>query len=111
MSLCGRIVTTKANGGLNTSSVNCIMARIDGDDCYGVYAVRDIAHATLLQSALGAGRRSHTLDILGLDLSNMLSVRNAAATINAKASTGGDSQDPSLGPRRWLQEIARPDLG
>lgn len=83
----GTIVVTGANGGLGTAIVQSIVARPELAAYHGVYTVRDVATATSLQSALQASK-SRPHELLPLDLSNPSSVREAAATINAKVSTG-----------------------
>lgn len=83
----GTIVATGANGGLGTAIVQSIVARPELAAYHGVYTVRDVATATSLQLALKASK-FHPHDIQPLDLSKLSSVREAAATINAKVSAG-----------------------
>lgn len=49
--------------------------------------VRDANTAEALQTALG-GTKSHSHDILSLDLSKLENVRQVAAAVNAKVSAG-----------------------
>ncbi|TVY48341.1 Protochlorophyllide reductase C-like protein [Lachnellula occidentalis] len=85
--LKGTVLLTGANGGLGSAIVQSITTRPELATYHGVYAVRSLATATLLKSTLQASK-SHPHDILPLDLSELSSVRETAATINAKVSTG-----------------------
>ncbi|RYP84557.1 hypothetical protein DL769_001145 [Monosporascus sp. CRB-8-3] len=83
----GTILVTGANGGLGSAIVGIIASRPELAAYYGVYTVRDVATAGPLQSALQA-TKFHSHDVMSLDLSELSSVREAAATINAKVSAG-----------------------
>lgn len=85
--LKGSILLTGANGGLGTAIVDAVVSRPELAGCHGIYTVRDAATATALQGALGRNK-SHGHDILSLDLSDLESVRQTAATVNAKVSAG-----------------------
>ncbi|KAJ3579983.1 hypothetical protein NPX13_g574 [Xylaria arbuscula] len=89
----GTIVLTGANGGLGTVLANNI---IDAKDYYGVYTVRDVSSAAALGSilrrhavSLGTARDQPPVhEMVALDLRKPSSVREAAATINAKVESG-----------------------
>ncbi|RYP77637.1 hypothetical protein DL771_001005 [Monosporascus sp. 5C6A] len=83
----GTILVTGANGGLGSAIVERIASRPELAAYHGVYTVRDVAKAGPLQSALQA-TKFHSHDVMSLDLSELSSVREAAATINAKVSAG-----------------------
>ncbi|KAL9083519.1 MAG: hypothetical protein Q9165_008500 [Trypethelium subeluteriae] len=81
------ILVTGANGGLGTAIVQKIIAKSEPAASHGLYTVRSIATAKSLQSTLAA-TKSHSHDVLQLDLSRLSSVREVATTINAKVSSG-----------------------
>ncbi|KAF3760402.1 NAD(P)-binding protein [Cryphonectria parasitica EP155] len=83
------ILLTGANGGLGTAIVKAIVgnAKLSAQH-HGLYTVRDPSTATSLRSTLRAASSSHSADVVSLDLSNLSSVRETAATINAKVAAG-----------------------
>lgn len=83
----GTILLTGANGGLGTAIVDVIVSKPDLSGYHGIYTVRDPNTATTLKSALRA-TKSHPHEILSLDLSDLATVRKAAAAVNAKVSAG-----------------------
>lgn len=83
----GTIFLTGANGGLGTAIVDDIVSRSELSGCHGIYTVRDANTATALHSTLRAAK-SHSHEILSLDLSNLANVRRVAATVNAKVGSG-----------------------
>lgn len=83
----GTILLTGANGGLGSAIVESIVSRPELAAYHGVYTVRDVIMASSLQSTLQV-TKSHSHHILPLELSELSSVREAAATINAKVSAG-----------------------
>ncbi|RYO81222.1 hypothetical protein DL764_009794 [Monosporascus ibericus] len=83
----GTILVTGANGGLGSAIVESIASRPDLAAYHGVYTVRDVAKAGPLQSALQA-TKFHSHEVMSLNLSELSSVREASATINAKVSAG-----------------------
>ena len=83
----GTIIVTGANGGLGSAIIRKIVAKPELATLYGVYTVRDARAATSLEPILQATNSHHNL-VLSLELSRLSSVREAAATINAKVNTG-----------------------
>lgn len=84
----GTILVTGANGGLGTAIVRAIITESElAAHYYGLYTVRSVATASSLRSTMAAAK-SHPYDIMDLDLSNLSSIRDVAATINAKVSAG-----------------------
>ncbi|KAI1430313.1 putative short-chain dehydrogenase [Xylaria sp. FL1777] len=93
----GTIVVTGANGGLGTAILDGLVARPDLASCHGIYTVRNLSSTSNLQSSLRHERAaSHPHEIVPLDLSNPASVREAAATINAKVQAGEIPQIQAL---------------
>lgn len=74
---------TGANGGLGSAIVEQVVSRPDLSAHYGLYTVRDTAHATALDSAL-AHNASHSHDVVALDLTKLDNVRHVAEGINVR---------------------------
>lgn len=83
----GTIVLTGAAGGLGTAIIHKIISDSELSTHHGLYTVRDASASSLLRSALQAAK-SHSADILSLDLADLSSVRETAAIINAKVANG-----------------------
>ncbi|KAF2992895.1 hypothetical protein E8E14_000309, partial [Neopestalotiopsis sp. 37M] len=83
----GTILITGANGGLGNAMVQHIVSKPELAAYHGLYTVRDTTHAPDLTAALAHGP-AHSHDIVGLDLTNLDSVRQAAGTINSRISAG-----------------------
>lgn len=77
----GTILVTGANGGLGTAIVEQIVLKPELSAYHGVYTVRNTTHAPALTSALSHGA-GHSHDIVGLDLTKLDTVRQAAEWIN-----------------------------
>ncbi|KAH8883512.1 putative short-chain dehydrogenase [Thozetella sp. PMI_491] len=84
----GTILITGANGTLATSAVSQIVSKPEYAAYHGLYMVRDASRAPALRSALQAASHPHPHDIVSLDMSELNSVRKAAAAINARVATG-----------------------
>ncbi|KAJ9367155.1 hypothetical protein DTO282E5_8198 [Paecilomyces variotii] len=81
----GTIVLTGANGGIGSAIVSRILASPELSSYYGIYTVRDTSSTHLAHQV---SNTAHTYEALSLDLSNLASVRAAAATINARVTAG-----------------------
>lgn len=84
----GTIVLTGANGSLGSAIVSKIVSTPEFAAHHGIYTARDAAAVPALTHALhttGASH-SHSHDILSLDLADLKSVRDIAATINARVT-------------------------
>ncbi|KAI1759916.1 hypothetical protein GGR53DRAFT_511933 [Hypoxylon sp. FL1150] len=84
----GTIVLTGANGSLGSAIISKIVSTPEFAAHHGIYIARDAAAAPALTYALhitGASY-SHSHDILSLDLADLKSVRDIAATINARVT-------------------------
>lgn len=84
----GTILLTGANGSLGSAIVSEIASRPEFAAYHGIYAVRNASAAPALKSALQAGSRPHSYDILSLDLADLESVRETATAINARIAAG-----------------------
>ncbi|KAF7545148.1 hypothetical protein G7Z17_g9407 [Cylindrodendrum hubeiense] len=84
----GTIVLTGANGGLGSAIVTNLLKKPELAAYTGVYTVRKAATATALKRVLDAGPASHKHDIVDLDLSSLVSVRETAAEINRRVAAG-----------------------
>ncbi|KAJ9354714.1 hypothetical protein DTO280E4_6779 [Paecilomyces variotii] len=81
----GTIVLTGANGGIGSAIVSRILASPELSSYYGIYTVRDTSSTHLAHQV---SNTAHAYEALSLDLSNLASVRAAAATINARVTAG-----------------------
>lgn len=85
----GTIIVTGANGGLGSAIVSQLVRSSDYSSLHGVYAVRDPAAASTLNSILEAEEEGDRQDdVLRLDLSKLSSVRAFAADINKRVASG-----------------------
>ncbi|KAK6854952.1 NAD(P)-binding domain protein [Apiospora arundinis] len=88
----GSILVTGANGGLGSAIVSRIVSVPDLETYHGIFTVRETESATALDAALGASSsepgvfQSH--EKISLDLSQLGSVREVAAAINARVEAG-----------------------
>ncbi|KAJ9410537.1 hypothetical protein DTO045G8_2000 [Paecilomyces variotii] len=81
----GTIVLTGANGGIGSAIVSRILASPELSSYYGIYTVRDTSFTHLAHQV---SNTAHAYEALSLNLSNLASVRAAAATINARVTAG-----------------------
>lgn len=88
MSAPGSIVVTGANGALGVAIVGQILRRKDlaSNEC--IYTVRKAATASNLNNVLRSAPSSHKHHIQDMDLASLSSVRDAAAEINRRVSSG-----------------------
>ncbi|KAI0003882.1 putative short-chain dehydrogenase [Xylariaceae sp. FL0662B] len=84
----GTIVMTGANGGLGRSIVSRIAESPELASYHGIYAVHDASSSPLQLPDHGSNTIVHSYDTLSLELSNLASVREVAASINARVATG-----------------------
>ncbi|TAQ84953.1 hypothetical protein B7494_g6727 [Chlorociboria aeruginascens] len=85
----GTIVLTGANGGIGSSIVSRILTSPELSSYHGIYTVRDASSTSLhLPPHLGSNTVKQSYDTLSLELSNLASVRSAAATINTRVAAG-----------------------
>ncbi|KAK2873222.1 hypothetical protein FQN49_002509 [Arthroderma sp. PD_2] len=85
------ILVTGANGTLGSAMVREIVKSPSySSSYYGLYTVRDLSSASSLRTSLARGSNSsqHDSDVIPLDLSRLASVREAAADINSRVSSG-----------------------
>jgi NAD(P)-dependent dehydrogenase (short-subunit alcohol dehydrogenase family) len=85
----GAILVTGANGGLGSAVVSKIVS--DGklwEAYHGVYTVRALDKATVLNGVLKRAPPAHEHDVLELDLSRLASVRTVADDINKRVADG-----------------------
>lgn len=87
----GTILLTGANGSLGSTMASQIASTPELAAYYGLYAVRDAQAAPVLRTALAQHRTTtspHAHDVISLNLADLDSVRNVAATINARVAAG-----------------------
>ncbi|KAK4113267.1 putative short-chain dehydrogenase [Canariomyces notabilis] len=87
----GTILLTGANGGYGRAIVSHILSTPSlAAQHHGIYTVRNAATASALHRTLQSSPNSpsHTHDIMSMDLSRLSSVREAAASINARVAAG-----------------------
>lgn len=85
----GTILITGANGGYGRAIVSKIVSTPEvAAEHHGIYTVRNAATASALRRVLQAAPDKHTHDITSMDLSQLASVREAAAAINARVAAG-----------------------
>ncbi|KAI1144954.1 NAD(P)-binding protein [Nemania diffusa] len=89
--LKGTILVTGANGGLGNAIVSQLVSNPELEAHYGIFTVRNTEAAAALESTIGhpvsqGGFESH--EVISLDLSRLSSVREVAATINARVASG-----------------------
>lgn len=84
------IIVTGANGSLGGGLVSRIVPRAETATCHGIYAVRNAKAAPVLSFVLQSGRftDSHSHEVITLELTNLTSVRAAAAAVNARVASG-----------------------
>ncbi|KAF2503073.1 putative short-chain dehydrogenase [Lophium mytilinum] len=83
----GSILVTGANGGLGSAIAEQIALKPELSAYYGLYTVRDVAHASTLTSTLTKDA-THQHDIVSLDLTKLDNVRQVAEGINARVLAG-----------------------
>lgn len=86
----GTILVTGANGSLGSALVARFVSKPEMAAYHGIYAVRNADAAPALDSAFQTGKfsGSHSHDVISLELTNLGSVRAAAATINKRVASG-----------------------
>jgi NAD(P)-dependent dehydrogenase (short-subunit alcohol dehydrogenase family) len=86
----GTVLVTGANGGLGSALVSRLLSTPETAAYHGIYTARNAAAAPALRSALKKGKlaHSHSYDIISLELTNLASVRTAAAMINKRVAAG-----------------------
>lgn len=86
----GSILVTGANGGLGSAIVDQILHRPSlAQEYHGLYTVRKVENADAVKKVLqSAGKVNHQYDLVPLDLASLASVRQAAADINSRVSSG-----------------------
>ena len=93
----GTIFVTGTNGGLGSAIVSKIISSPELSAGYhGIYTVRKVETATVLNQALASAPSTHSFDKVALDLSKLSSVREVANAINRRVAEG------SLPPIRAL---------
>ncbi len=85
----GTILVTGANGGLGSNIVSRIIQSPElASQNYGLYTVRKVETATVLNGILSKAPATHKHDAVALDLASLQSVRDAAAAINKRVAEG-----------------------
>ncbi|KAI1644855.1 NAD(P)-binding protein [Daldinia loculata] len=86
----GSILVTGANGGLGSAIVDQILHRPSlAQEYHGLYTVRKVENADAVKKVLqSAGKVNHQYDLVPLDLASLASVRQTAADINSRVSSG-----------------------
>ncbi|KAI1804562.1 NAD(P)-binding protein [Daldinia bambusicola] len=86
----GTILVTGTNGGLGSAIVDQILHRPSlAQEYHGLYTVRKVESADAVKSILqNASKAGHKYDLIPLDLASLASVRQVAADINSRVSTG-----------------------
>ncbi|KAI1453955.1 NAD(P)-binding protein [Annulohypoxylon moriforme] len=81
----GTIILTGANGSLGSAIASKIVSTPEFAAYHGIYTVRDTASTPALKHALRTPQAAHlhNHDVMSLDLTDLTSVREIAATINA----------------------------
>ncbi|KAK0710022.1 hypothetical protein B0T26DRAFT_653162 [Lasiosphaeria miniovina] len=85
----GSVLITGANGGFGCGIVSKMVSTPELAVYHGIYTTRDGSSAPALKTALAsATAKSHSHEVLSLDLSRLASVREVAAGINARVASG-----------------------
>lgn len=86
--MASTLLLTGSNGSLGNAIAQQVSHGPRSTETYGIYAVRDPAKATALQSVLKSADKDHRHETLKLDLSSLKSAREAAAIVNKKVKSG-----------------------
>ncbi|OTB14727.1 hypothetical protein K445DRAFT_318627 [Daldinia sp. EC12] len=86
----GTILVTGTNGGLGSAIVDQILHRPSlAQEYHGLYTVRKVETADTVKTVLRkASKVNHKYDLVPLDLASLASVRQVAADINSRVSSG-----------------------
>lgn len=83
-------IVTGANGGLGSAIVKHIVTSPELSSYHSLYTVRSTSHhsSSKLSHTLESDTSKHNYDILTLDIASLTSVRNVAASVNARVAAG-----------------------
>ncbi|KAI1074431.1 hypothetical protein F5B20DRAFT_596146 [Whalleya microplaca] len=84
----GTIIVTGSNGGIGSSIVSRIIKSPELASYHGIYTVRDASSSPLQLLCDVISTTVHSYELLFLELSSLDSVREFAATINARVAAG-----------------------
>lgn len=89
-SLKGSVLVTGSNGGLGSALVRQLVSTPEFLTYHGLYTVTNASAAPELRHALRSASKSRSQphDVISLDLSDLSSVREVAANVNARIEAG-----------------------